>query len=158
MFSIKLLPEEKTICLFRQSLLVIYLPLLFLIILAVYPILLFEKYNLIFQFWKYLSIWIFGLFVFGFYKYILWLLSVVIVTNQRLIYIKYFGVFSKKVLDPKLQSITHISVESAGIKSIFKIHTLSLDIGGASQPILIQNLGSAETLKQTIQNTSVWEK
>lgn len=157
MLNLELLSGEQTIKLFRQSLWVLFWPLCSCLALAIFPLYLLQKYELFLEFWKILLGWILILFILAFFKYIFWLLTVLIITNQRLVFIKYNGILSKQIFDPNIRSLSHISVESKGLNGLIGLKTLNITIGGAAKALQIPSLRKAEKIKQIIlsQTTSV---
>lgn len=151
MFKFDLHPQEKLILLVRQRESVLFRPV-FGILLAVYlPWFLILKYEVLDQLYRLLFFWAILLLIYGTGKYLLWLLNVTLITNQRVIRVKYRNLFEKRVTEVELSGIVRASCVTSGLWApLFDFGSIELLIAGAGEPFSIIDIKSPQRVKDVI--------
>ena len=151
MFSFDLHENEKVIELYRQTESVLFKPVI-IVLLAIYlPIAFLLKYELIDQFIWFLSIWTLLVLAYAVYKYVLWLINVSIITNQRVIVISYKTPFSKQAEEMVIREISNIRFLTTGVfSSLFSFGTVEVETAESHQPLKVVNVKHPEQVKELI--------
>lgn len=151
MFKYKLHDSERLVSMHRQTEWVLAKPLI-IILLGIYiPWFFLIKYELVDSFHKWLLFWTVILVFYGAYKYLLWLLNVDIITNQRAIKVKYHSLLNKSVFDAPHGSITNISVHNKGmLASLFDFGNVNLQIIGGGPEIILEKVRHPAKVKDEI--------
>src|ERR1700722_19959910 len=108
MFTYPLQQNETLLEVHRQTEWVLFKPLI-IILLGIYiPWYFLIKYELVGSYERLLLFWTLILFAYAVTKYFLWLLSVYIITDKKIIIVTYRALFNKKILEHELATIVHV--------------------------------------------------
>src|SRR5581483_6457635 len=99
MFKFDLLENEQVTGIYRQTESVLFKPVIIVFILVYFPWYFLLQYDLAQNYLKLLFFWTLLVFCYALNKYLLWLINVHLVTNQRLVSVRYQNLFSKQVLE-----------------------------------------------------------
>jgi hypothetical protein len=98
-----------------------------------------------------LLLWTLAILVYLANCFLLWLVNVCIITNQRVIAAKYQTLLRKRISDCALAQIANIEITSKGILSgLFNFGNLVITPAGNPQAIEISNIGNPMKLKNYI--------
>lgn len=148
MFSLKLQPNEKLFKVYRQTewvlaktvviiFLAVYLPLFFLL-----------KYEVFANYKKLFFVWVVIVASYAVTKYLLWLVNSFVVTDQRLILVKYFSLFRKQVTECPQDRILNVSYKTTGIaSSLLGYGNVEIQVAGLPEPMVLQKLYKPDNVK-----------
>jgi uncharacterized membrane protein YdbT with pleckstrin-like domain len=151
MFKLKLHPGEKALEMIRQTEMVLAKPC-FIILLAIYiPWFFIFKYEVVGEYYKWVIAWSIFWLLYGIYKYILWLLNVNIITNQRVVSFVYKGLTHKQVSEAPLDRITNITFTTKGLlASLFNFGTLEIHLAHIPEPLRLPKMRKPEEIKDLL--------
>lgn len=152
------LPEEETILVRRKHWFVLFFPSLFFLLFSLLPFLIyffiknFNWYNIFSSlFWFLVVVYFSFLWILLFYSLMLYFLSVVIVTNKRLIRIETKGFFKYERDEMKLERIQDISVKIEGFfASVLNFGDLNVQTAGAVVKFDLRQLPHPQEIKKII--------
>ena len=151
MFKFELVQNEKLIASYRQSEaaliktgvitpLAIYIPWYFLL-----------KYELAANFVTWLSLWTAFVLIYALNSYLLWLLNCYLVTNKRLVVIRYKSLLTKQVLEAPLERILNVSYSSSGLMaSLFNFGDVLVQTAGLTEPLQLARVSEPGKIKDFI--------
>ncbi len=141
MFKFDLQANEKLVSMTRQaeSVLIKYV---FIVIIVLYiPITFLLRYSLLERYITIILIWIVLVTLFAINKYLLWLLNVTLVTNQRVITIAHKNFFNREVSQAPLVRISHISQKRKGFfQTILGYGDILINLEGIEKHLIIKNI------------------
>lgn len=152
MFKLDLRQNEKALTFFRQSETTLIKPVAVILVLIYAPWFFLFKYELLFgAILKFLLFWTIGLFFYGLSRYLLWLASVSIITNQRLIIVTYPGLLKKQVLETPLNRILNVSFSRNGFfQTVFGLGTVEVRAEGLNEPMKLSLMANPSGVKDAI--------
>jgi hypothetical protein len=154
MFKIDLHPNETVVGIYRQTEFVLVKTVLIILISIYLPIALLLKYELLEKFSRLAITWTILVAGYGVYKYFLWLLNNYIVTNKRILCVKYFSLLHKQILETPFEKIANISFRSKGILSLTDVGTVEIHVTGVIEPLEMNNLRHPQKIKDAIWKAS----
>lgn len=148
MFSIDLQPNEKVFKIYRQTEWALGKPVLVIFVLLYVPWYLLARAGLFESWARWFLVWTLLLFLYGGYRYLLWMINSYIVTDQRLVVIRYLSLFKKEVTESPLSRIQNISYSTTGFfSSLLNYGNVQVRVAGLDQPLTLQRLRKPENLK-----------
>ncbi len=148
MFSLDLQPNEKVFRIYRQTEWALGKPILIIFVLLYVPWFLLARAGLFADFGKWFLVWTLLLLLYGVYRYLLWLANSYVVTDQRLIVVRYVSLFKKQVTESPLNRIQNISYSTTGFfSSLLNYGNVQVRVAGLDQPLLLERLREPENLK-----------
>lgn len=147
-FKFNLLENEEIIARYRQTETVLFKPVLLMFVFIYFPWLFLLKYELAATYDMWLLTWTLLVFLYAITKYILWLLNTYLVTNKRIVCIKYVSLFDKRVNESPLERILNISYSSRGFWAVlFKFGSVEIQVTGLTEPIIFNNVAKPSEIK-----------
>ncbi len=148
MFKFDLLDNERTIALYRQSEAVL-IKTAFLVFLFIYaPWFFLLKYELTDTYSRLLFFWTILVALYAINKYILWLINCYVITNKRLVLLKYKNLFDKTVLESPIERILNVSFSAHGVfQSLLGFGDVQAQVAGLKEPIIFKNVSKPSQLK-----------
>jgi hypothetical protein len=117
--------------------LAIYLPAYFLL-----------KYDLFADYAKLFLVWTLVIIVYMVYRFLMWLINSYVVTDQRLVAIRYLSLFKKQVTECHLSHILNVSYSTTGFfSSLFNFGNVEVRVAGLDHPLVLERLRKPENLK-----------
>jgi hypothetical protein len=154
MFKFDLLENEKPIAVYRQTEAVLFKPAIIIFLLLYIPWFFLLKYELASNYLYLMFYWTLLVFLYGVNKYVLWLLNVYILTNQRLIQVKYKNFFNKEVLECPLKRILNISFAIKGLwQVLFQYGNIEVQVAGLPEAMKLKNLSHPSQIKDFLWQT-----
>lgn len=154
MFSVKLEDNENLVAVFRQAEWVLAKTILIIFVGIYIPWSIIFKYELPQIFIKIMAIWSIACLLYFIYKLVLWFINCTILTDKRIILVKYPGVFHRILEDFNLDDIVGIAIEKKGIwRSMFDIGQLNFTLRNQPAGKILLNQKNPEKLKSTILNS-----
>lgn len=151
MFKFDLLEGEEVEQIYRQSEAVLFKPVLLVFVLIYLPWYFLITYGFTAQALRLLLFWTILVFLYAVYKYILWLLNVYILTNRRLVCIKYTGLMDKKVLETPLGKILNVGFSTKGFwQTLFKFGVVEVQVPGLAEPMRLKNISHPSKVKDIL--------
>ncbi len=151
MFKLNLLPNEKIIKFFRQSESVLFKPVLIIFLLIYLPWYFLIKYDLVSNYTRLLLFWTILVLFYGVNRYILWLINIGLLTDKRIINIRYKNLFNKKVLEAPLERVLNVSSSRHGfLQTLFGVGSVEIQVAGLPEPMLLKYLASPEKAKDLL--------
>jgi membrane protein YdbS with pleckstrin-like domain len=148
MFSINLQPNEKLFKIYRQTEWALAKTVLVIFVLIYSPVFLLAQNELLAEFGKILMFWIFLVLLYGIYKYVLWLVNSYVVTDKRLISVRYRTLFKKQVLECPLPRISNVSFSTSGLfSSLLNFGDVEVKAAGLDRPLMFSRLRHPEQVK-----------
>ncbi|MDE2312377.1 MAG: hypothetical protein KGJ93_04820 [Patescibacteria group bacterium] len=149
MFNLNLRPNERLQKIVRQTEMVLA-PIVFEVLVLIYfPFYLLWRYELFTEFDRWFLAWSLAVFLYGVYHYLLWLANCNVITDQRVISIRYQTLFKKQVLECPLQRIVNVSYKTSGVlSSLMDFGDVEIQILGVSQPLLLRRLSHPAKQKE----------
>ena len=148
MFKLELLEGEKMANVYRQSEIVLLKPVLIIFALIYIPWFFLIKYELVATYDRLLFFWTILVFLFGVDRYIIWLLNVYLVTDRRVIKVKYKNIFNKEVLESPLDRILNISFSIKGLwPALFGFGNVEVQVTGLPEPMELKNVSHPAKVK-----------
>src|SRR3989344_3089814 len=148
MFKFDLQSNEKLLNVYRQTELVLIRPVLVVFVLIYAPWVYLLKYELYEKFSTLVLFWTLAVLLYALNKYVLWLLNSYILTDKRLIHVKYNTVVHKQVIETPLERILNISYQTRGIMpSVFGFGDIDVQIVGLTEPMIIKNIKNPAKIK-----------
>ncbi len=148
MFSLDLQPNEQVFKIYRQTEWVLAKTVVVILLAIYFPWFLMARADLFSSLGKWFLVWIILVFCYGLYHYLIWLASSYIVTDKRLIVVKYLSLFKKQVLESPLARISHISFSTTGFfSSLLNYGNVEVRVMGLEKPLILENLRKPENLK-----------
>ena len=119
------------------------------VMVAIYaPWFLLARADLFADFAKWFLLWVILVFLYGLRNYLLWLINSYVVTDQRLIAVRYESLFKKRIMDCPLDRITHIAYLTTGVfSSLLNFGTVEIRVAGLDSPVLLEHVRKPENLK-----------
>ncbi len=149
MFSLQLQVGENLIKVYRQSESQLIKPVILVMVGLYLPIWFLYQYNLLPKLSWLLAFWTLIVLIYAVNKYLLWLLTTYIVTDRRVISIKYKSLTKRETEEIMVKDVSNVREKSTGIFShLFKFATLELE--GAGTPIKFVNIRETAEVKQLI--------
>ena len=151
MFSVRLKEGESLLYMYRQAEIKLLWPT-FVILIALYaPIAFLLKYDLLANFLNILLIWSIFIVIYFLRSYLAWLLNCYIITSERVITIKYFGIFKKVISEAQLLEIVQIKQVTKGVfQTFFGLGDLQIYALGIKEPFEMLNLRNVEVVKNLL--------
>ena len=141
MFKFDLLPEEKIVVVYRQTEAVLFKTLLLMFVLIYFPWYFLLKYELFAAFDRILFVWSILVFVYAANKFLIWLLNVYLLTDKRLILVKYKTLFTKHVWETPLNNVLSVSFSVNGFwQSLFQFGVVEVRARGLHEPLFLKNI------------------
>ncbi len=141
MFTLQLRENEKILRMYRQADLTLAKPVLVIFAALYIPWGLLLKYDLVAQFGWWLFGWTVIVLLYGVHEYLLWLLHVTLVTNQRLIFVRYPSLLHKKVAEAPLDRITQLSIEVKGLfNNLLSYGDITVVLAGSHQTLALTTI------------------
>ena len=151
MFKFHLLENEKVLSLYRQSEAVLFKPVLIVFVLIYFPWYFLVKYELVAAYDRLLFFWTVLVALYALSKYLLWLLNVYIVTDKRLIRVRYANLLNKHVLETRLEQIQNVSFSVHGFwQSLFRFGAVEVRTMGLGEPLVLKNVSHPAEIKDFI--------
>ena len=143
--------NEKLIKVYRQPELSLAKTVLVIFIALYIPWFFILKYGFIVQARKILLFWTILVFLYGVYKYLLWQLNTYLLTDQRLMAIRYRTLFHKEILETPLERIANISTETKGfLPTILSYGTIHVRMTALNETLDIENIKNPQIIKAEI--------
>jgi hypothetical protein len=151
MFNYPLHPGEKVVEVYRQTEWVLIKPLL-IIVLGIYlPWYFLLKYEIAETYFRLLLFWSLILLAYGLFKYILWLVTVYIVTNDRLVLIKYYSLFNKRISENELDKAISIGVHNPGLlATMLNFGNVEIRMANIHEPVILNKVRDPKAVKELI--------
>jgi uncharacterized membrane protein YdbT with pleckstrin-like domain len=154
MFSFDLHENEKLVKVYHQSESLLIKPVV-LVMLALYiPLYLAYQYFLVQKLAWLLGLWILLVLIYAINKYLLWLVTTYLITDQRVVAVTYKTLAQRQTEELQIKDITTVRQKSTGFFShLFKFGTLELQGGGA--PVIFKSIvgpGEAKELIDKLKN------
>lgn len=148
MFKFDLQDNEHPVALYRQTEAVL-IKTAFLVFVFIYaPWFFFLKYELADTYLRLLLFWTILVSLYAVNKYILWLINCYVITNKRLIILKYKSLFDKTVLESPIDRILNVSFTAHGIlPALFGFGDVQAQVTGLPEPIVFENVSNPSKLK-----------
>lgn len=154
MFKIDLFENEKVANIYRQAEIVLLKPVLVIFLLIYIPWFFFLKYEIAASYSRLLFFWTIFVALYGVHHYFLWLLNVYLVTDRRVIKVKYKNVFNKQVLESPLDRILNISFSVKGFwAALFSFGNVEVQVTGLPEPMELKNVSHPEKVKNFLWKT-----
>lgn len=135
----------------RQTEWILLKPTIIIMAAAYIPWFLIVKYELLAKFYRLLLVWSFILLAYGLYKYLIWLLNVNLITNKRVINVKYFSLINKKISEAPINNIMNISFHSKGLfASLFNFGTVDIQLANVTEPIKFDRVRAPQVIKDML--------
>ena len=151
MFKFDFLPNEKMIVAYRQTESVLFKTMLLVFVLVYFPWYFLLKYELFTTYDKILFAWTILVFLYAANKYVLWLLNVYLLTDKRLIMVKYKTLFSKHVWETPLSNVLSVSFSVNGFwESMFQYGVVEVRARGLHEPLYLKNISHPSKVKDFI--------
>ncbi len=153
MYKINLREGEELVKIYRQTEFVL-LKAVFIIFLSIYvPVGILLKYELLERFSRLVFIWTLLVALYGIYKFLLWLLNCYILTDRRILCVKYFTLLHKQITETPLAKIANIGFHSKGLLSLTNVGNVELHVAGVHEPVELKNLRHPDKIKDEIWQT-----
>lgn len=137
MFSYNLQPNEKLLHFYRQSESLLMKPTIVVMLLIYLPIWFLMKYDLLGNFAWILAAWTLVLLIYALVKYFFWLTNTYLITNKRIVAVRYQSFFQKQIHELPVADISNIKQQSTGIfSSLMGYGTLEVEGRGSSAVVL----------------------
>ena len=150
MFTLELHPNEKVIGIYRQTEFILVKTVLVIFACIYLPFAVLIKYELLEKFSRLIITWTLLVALYGAYKYLLWLLNNYIVTDKRILCVKYYSLLHKQILETPLEKVANISFRSKGIMSLTDVGTVEIHVTGVIEPLEMNNLRHPQKIKDAI--------
>jgi hypothetical protein len=151
MFKVDLQAEEKVLNFYRQSEVVLFKPVILVMCLIYFPWYFLLKYELAASYSKLLVFGTILVLVYAINKYLLWLLNVCLVTDKRVMIIKYHSLFNKKVSESPLLNILNVSFTTKGFwQTLFKFGSVDIQTQGLAEPLTFKNVANPSKIKDSL--------
>ncbi len=151
MFSISLRQDEKLVAHIRQTESLLLGPVLLIIVCLYVPITVLLQYELINKYGWVLFGWVLLVAGYGIRRYLLWLLNSYLLTNERVIVIKYSTLMRKQVHELDIARVGSITYETTGfLSSLLGYGDLVIESPGEDKKVLISRVRHPEHLKELI--------
>ncbi len=149
MFSFDLHENEKLLKVYRQSESLLIKPVV-LIILALYiPLYLAYQYYLVQKLAWLLVLWVLLVLIYAINKYLLWLVTTYLITDQRVVAVTYKSLAKRQTVELQIKDITTVRQKSSGLFShLFKFGTLELQGGGSA--VVFESISGPTEAKELI--------
>jgi|SRR6185437_7276347 len=148
MFKFDLQPNEKVLNIYRQSESVLFKPVVVIFILIFVPWYFLLKYDLAATYSHLLVFWTLAVFIYGLFKYLIWLLNVYIVTDKRIAAVNYQNIFNKKVSEIPIRSLLNAGFEVKGFwHSLMGVGNVEIQAHGLPQPLVFKNVSQPAAIK-----------
>ena len=148
MFSLDLQPNEKLFRIYRQTEWALAKPILIIFVALYVPWFLLAHAGLFADWAKAFLLWTILLLLYGVYHYLLWLANSYVVTDQRLVIVRYLSLFKKQVTESPLNRIQNISYSTTGFfSSLLNYGNVQVRIAGLDEPLVLKRLRKPENLK-----------
>jgi hypothetical protein len=113
------------------------------------------KYDLAATYVWWLFAWTLVILFFGINRYLLWLLNVTLITNQRVILAHYKNLLSKKISETPLDRVVALEIEKRGLwQNLFDYGDVAVKIYGAVEPLVLSNVKNPEREKNELWKTA----
>lgn len=151
MFHFDLLENEKLIAIHRQTEWVLARTVFIVFVLIYLPWFFLIKYEMVAGYVKLLASWTVAVFLYAVYKYLLWLLNVYILTDKRLVSVRYFSLLRKKVLESPLDMVANVSFSTSGIaSSMLDYGDVLVQVANLADPVILENVRNPARIKDSI--------
>ena len=151
MFKFELLENEKIQNIYRQTESVLFRPVLVVFGLIYFPWFILLKYEIAANHLRLLLFWTLLVLIYALRKFLLWLLNVYLLTNQRLVCVNYYGLFDKKVLESPLDKILNVSFSVSGLwQSLFQFGEVEVRVAGLSDALRLKNIAHPSRVKDLL--------
>jgi hypothetical protein len=151
MFKFELLENEKIQNIYRQTESVLFRPVLVVFGLIYFPWFILLKYEIAANHLRLLLFWTLLVLIYALRKFLLWLLNVYLLTNQRLVCVNYYGLFDKKVLESPLDKILNVSYHSKGLwQSLLGFGSVEVQAAGLKEPVILKNVAHPSQIKDAL--------
>ena len=148
MFKVALLPQEKVLAVYRQTEAVLFKPVLIVFVLIYFPWYFLLKYDLAANYVRLLFFWTLLVLLYAANKYVIWLLNTHILTDRRLVSVRYRNMLNKQVMESPLDRILNISFKVAGFwQAMFSFGDVEVQVAGLPQPLLMKNISKPNEVK-----------
>jgi len=153
MFKFDLQENEKLVEMIRQTETVLIKPALIILALIYMPWYFLIKYDLQYDYRHVLLAWTVLVLLYAINKYFLWLLNVYILTDRRIIQVRYTTLFKKRVEEGDLGNIIGAGIATTGIfSSLAGYGDIELRFIHSSQPLILSKVRNPEAIKNLIWN------
>lgn len=149
MFNIRLSTGEFAKKVIRQPRFLLYTKLGIFFITLILPWKFLYDYELVNLFFTYLVIWSGFCLVIIFLKYLSWLTNIYLITNKKIILVK-FNFLTKKVTEIEIENITNIVVHKNLFQNFFNLGDLKVSIIGQLSEFHLANIENPESFKSEI--------
>ena len=151
MFKFKLNSGEKLHYMVRQTEYVLIRPAVFIFVLIYISWYFIIKYEILDRFYLLLLGLTIILLAYGIYKYVLWLINVNLITNQRVIIICYKGLFNKKTQETGISEIANISHDKKGIlATLFDFGNVEIWQANVNRPLILNKIRHPHKIRDLI--------
>ncbi|MCL5666687.1 MAG: hypothetical protein M1383_02855 [Patescibacteria group bacterium] len=151
MFKFDLQENEKLLQMHRQTEWVLVKPVLIIFVLLYLPWYLLAKNEIFYEFDRYFFAWVILVLFYGINRYLLWLLNLVLITNKRVVKVKYLSLFKKEITDALMGQIANTSFATTGFfSSLFHFGKLEIKAMGLNEPLVLQNVREPAKIKSFI--------
>lgn len=148
MFTIDLEPNERPFKIYRQSEWVLAKTVIVIFVALYAPWFLLVRAGMFEEYIKWFLIWTLLLLLYGGYRYLLWMLNSYIVTDKRLVVVRYQTLFKKHVVDCPLAHIINVSYATTGFfSSLLNFGNVVVRVSGLDEPLTLEHLRKPENLK-----------
>jgi hypothetical protein len=150
MLSFNLNSNEKLIKVFRKSEATLFKPAFLILVFIYFPIWFLFKYELIQKFAWVLALWTLIVLMYAVSIYLLWLVNVSLITDQRVVNIEYHFLFRRQIEEMLIIDIANIRQNTTGIfSSFFKFGSLELQ-GGGMEPLRLLQIPAPMAVKDLL--------
>lgn len=95
--------------------------------------------------------WVFGIWILFFISLTNYYLDVLLVTNQRVIYIEQIGLFARELAELRMENIQDIKVEVVGLlASLLDFGNIHLQTAGEHKEFIVRNIPGPHAAKDVI--------
>ena len=154
MFKFDLLDNEHPVALYRQAEAVLIKPALLIFVFIYFPWFFLLKYEIA---WTYVRLFLFWTILVALYtinKYVLWLINCYVVTNKRLVILKYKSLFNKAVLESPIDRILNVSFTANGVLPVlFGFGDVQVQVAGLTEPMVFKNVSKPAEVKDFLWKT-----
>ena len=127
------------------------IPLLPVILLPVIGFVVLGPTNLSGYLFFFLSIWLFLVWIGGFFIWTDYYLDTLVLTNKKIVDIEQRGLFSREISSLRLERIQDVTISIPGlIATFFKFGNIRIQTAGETQEIVIRYMRAPEQVKEAI--------
>ena len=154
MFKFDLLDNEHPVALYRQAEAVLIKPALLIFVFIYFPWFFLLKYEIAGTYVRLLLFWTILVALYTINKYVLWLINCYVVTNKRLVILKYKSSFNKAVLESPIDRILNVSFTAHGVLPVlFGFGDVQVQVAGLTEPMVFKNVSKPAEVKDFLWKT-----